>query len=94
MGEKAIENRIRKLQEIEAQQKELETQAEAIRSEIKADMEMKGLVELKTKNFIIRWKEIISNRLDSKALKAAFPDIYGHIISKGVLINGNNRNNI
>lgn len=53
MGEKAIENRIRKLQEIEAQQKELETQAEAIRTEIKADMEMKGLVELKTKNFII-----------------------------------------
>lgn len=80
MGEKAIENRIRKLQEIEAQQKELETQqkeletqVEAIRTEIKADMEMKGLVELKTKNFIIRWKEIIS---------------------KGVFINGNNRNNI
>lgn len=82
MGEKAIENRIRKLQEIEAQQKELEIQAEAIRTEIKADMEMKGLVELKTKNFIIRWKEIISNRLDSKALKAAFPDIYGQFVKQ------------
>ncbi len=32
--------------------------------------------ELKTKNFIIRWKEIISNRLDGKALKAALPEIY------------------
>ena len=82
MGEKAIENRIRKLQEIEAQQKELETQAEAIRAEIKADMESKGLEELKTKNFIIRWKEIISNRLDGKALKAAFPDIYGKFVKQ------------
>lgn len=82
MGEKVIENRIRKLQEIEAQQKKLETQAEAIRTEIKADMEMKGLVELKTKNFIIRWKEIISNRLGSKALKAAFPDIYGQFVKQ------------
>lgn len=82
MGEKAIENRIRKLQEIEAQQEELETQAEAIRAEIKADMESKGLEELKTKNFIIRWKEIISNRLDGKALKAAFPDIYGKFVKQ------------
>lgn len=39
-------------------------------------MESIGLDELETKNFIIRWKEIISNRLDGKALKAALPEIY------------------
>ncbi len=72
-----IENRIKKLQEIEAQQKELEAQAEALKAEIKADMESKGVDELKTKNFIVRWKEIISSRLDGKALKAALPDVYG-----------------
>ena len=77
MTERMIENRVKKLQEIEAQQKELETAAEAIRAELKADMEEKGLDELKTKNFILRWKEIISNRLDGKALKAALPDVYG-----------------
>ena len=77
MTERMIENRVKKLQEIEAQQKKLETAAEAIRAELKADMEEKGLDELKTKNFILRWKEIISNRLDSKALKAALPDVYG-----------------
>ena len=77
MTERMIENRVKRLQEIEAQQKELETAAEAIRAELKADMEKKGLDELKTKNFILRWKEIISNRLDSKALKAALPDVYG-----------------
>ena len=76
MTERQIENRIKKLQAIEVQQKELEAQAEALKAEIKADLEEKGINELQTKNFIIRWKSVISNRLDSKALKAAFPDIY------------------
>ncbi len=76
MTERMIENRIKKLREIEAQQKELEQQAEALKAEIKADLEEKGLDELKTKNFLIRWKEVVSNRLDGKALKAALPDVY------------------
>ena len=77
MTEKMIENRIKKLQAIEAQREELEAAAEAIRAELKADLEQKGVDELKTRNFLIRWKEIISNRLDGKALKAALPDVYG-----------------
>ena len=77
MTEKMIENRIKKLQAIEAQQEELEVAAEALRAELKADLEQKGVDELKTRNFLIRWKEIISNRLDGKALKAALPDVYG-----------------
>lgn len=77
MTEKMIDNRIRKLQAIEAQQKELEAAADAIRAELKADLEEKGVEELKTANFVIRWKEIVSARLDSKALKAALPDVYG-----------------
>lgn len=77
MTERMIENRIKKLREIEAQQKELEVAADAIRAELKADLEEKGVDELKTQNFIVRWKEIISSRLDSKALKVALPDVYG-----------------
>lgn len=76
MTERMIESRIKKLQAIEARQKELEQKAEAIRAELKADLEQKGLEELQTKNFVVRWKEIISSRLDSKALKAALPEIY------------------
>lgn len=77
MTERMIENRVNRLRELEAQQKELEAQAEAIRAELKADLDEKGVDELKTKNFILRWKEIISNRLDGKALKATLPDVYG-----------------
>ena len=53
MTERMIENRIRRLQEIEAQQKDLEAQAEAIRTEIKDDMENRGVDELKIKDFIV-----------------------------------------
>lgn len=75
MTERQIENRVKKLKAIEKQRKDLEAQEKALKEEIKRDMESKGLEELKTKNFIIRWKEIISNTLDSKALRATFPDI-------------------
>lgn len=75
MTERQIENRVKKLKAIEKQRKDLEAQEKALKEEIKRDMESKGLEELKTKNFIIRWKEIISNTLDSKVLKATFPDI-------------------
>ena len=76
MTERMIENRIKKLSALEEQIAQLQGQADTIKGELKADLEEKGLDELKTKNFLIRWKEIVSNRLDSKALKAAWPEIY------------------
>ena len=76
MTDRQLNNRITKLQSIEAQMKELEAQAEAIRAELKADLESTGEDEHNTGSFIIRWKEIISRRLDSKALKAALPDVF------------------
>ena len=82
MTERMIENRAKKLKNLESQIAELQEQADAIKSELKADLEEKGVDELKTKNFIIRWKEIISNRLDGKALKAALPEIYSQYCSR------------
>lgn len=79
MTERMIENRVKKLSALESQIEELKEQAEAIKAELKADLEEKGVQELKTKNFLIRWKEIVSNRLDGKALKEALPEIYNRI---------------
>lgn len=76
MTDKMLDNRVKKIQTLEAQIKELEKEADAIRAEIKADMEAKGEDEYNTGNFILRWKEIISRKLDSKALKAALPDVF------------------
>lgn len=82
MTERQIENRIKKLQAIEAQQKALEKEAEALKTEIKADLEAKGIDEIKTASFVVKWKEIISNRLDGKALKDALPEIYNQYCKK------------
>ena len=76
MTERMIENRIKKLSVLEGRIAQLQDQADMIKSELKADLEEKGLDELKTKNFLIKWKEIVSNRLDGKALKLALPEIY------------------
>lgn len=76
MTNRQLDNRVKKIQAIEAQIKELEAQADALRDEIKADLTVNGEDEHNTGAFIIRWKEIISTRLDSKALKAALPDVF------------------
>ena len=76
MGERALQNRIIKLQEIEAQKELLEKEAEKIRQEIKMELETKQVEELAAGSFMIRWKTVLSSRLDGKALKAAMPEIY------------------
>ena len=77
MTDRQIENRIRKLQEIESQIKALEEQAEVVRSELKADMEEKGSEEITTAHgLIVRWKSFITSRFDSSAFKKAHEDLY------------------
>lgn len=76
MTERQIENKVKKLKELEAQQKALEIEADEIKSLLKAELEELKVDELPTKNFIIRWKEVISSRLDSKLLKSELPEIY------------------
>ena len=77
MTERMIENRVQKLRALEAEAEAIQEKADAIRAELKAGLEEKGVDELQTASFTLRWKEVVSNRLDSKALKAAMPDIYG-----------------
>ena len=84
MTERMIDNRIKKLSALEEQIAQLQEQADAIKGELKADLEEKGLDELKTRNFLIRWKEIVSSRLDGKALKAALPEIYSQYCTASI----------
>ena len=76
MGERAIENRLRKLKELESQISKLEEQAEAVKAEIKQDMEAKGQEEIKAGNFIVRWKKVITNRFDGKAFAKEHESLY------------------
>lgn len=76
MTNKQIDNRVKKLQALEAKQKELEAQAEAIRDELKGELDARRADEVKTDKFTVRWKQVFGQRLDAKALKQANPEIY------------------
>lgn len=76
MTNRQIDNRVKKLKELEAQQKAIEEQAEQIRQELKGELEANDESEHSTGNFVIRWAEIVSNRLDSKALKSELPEVF------------------
>lgn len=73
MTNRQYDNRIRKIQDLETEIKRLQTLADSLKDEIKADM---AGDEVNTGSFIIRWKEVISTRLDSTALKKALPDVW------------------
>ena len=76
MTERMLQNRVKKLKALEAQQKELESQIEALKGEIKADMEEKGLEQQKAGDFLIRWTTVLSSRFDSKAYQREHESFY------------------
>lgn len=80
LGDKAIENRINKIKYLEDEKKNLDAQIEALKNEIKAEMTNRGIDECRTPNFVVRFKEIISNNFDSKKFKAEFPEMYENYV--------------
>lgn len=76
MGERALQNRIRRLQILERQQAEIEAEKAKLKEEVRKDMEKKGIDQVKTDNFIVRCKKIISNRFDFKRFRAEHEDLY------------------
>ena len=76
MGDRALENRIRKIKELEAQKKALEAEINDLKDEIRRDMTAKQVEEHRTPHFVIRFKEILSNSFDSKSFRADNPEMY------------------
>lgn len=83
MGDRALENRIRKIKDLEAQKKELERQIASLKDEIRRDMAEKKTDEHKTRNFVIRFKEIVSRSFDTKTFRAENPEMYQSYLVTG-----------
>lgn len=71
-----MENRVKKLKAIEEQQKALEAEADKIKAEIKTEMQTQGKDEIHTGNFIVRLKEVVANRFDSKSFAKEHKSLY------------------
>lgn len=73
MSMNEIESKVRELRQLQALIEEAQAEAEAIKDQIKAHMGQAE--ELKAGEYRITWKPVTSSRLDSKALKAAAPEL-------------------
>lgn len=82
MGERAIENRIKKLKALEEQKKELEAQISSLQEEIKKDMERKGVEEMHAGIFIIRFTSVLSSRFDTKRFKEQHGALYDRYVKQ------------
>ena len=82
MGERAIENRIKKLKALEEQKKELETQIDGLQDEIKKDMEAQGVEQMQAGIFIIRFTRVLSSRFDTKRFKEQYENLYNQFLKQ------------
>ena len=76
MEDKQIDDRLTELRRYKHTVEELKEKMEAIESEIKAEMESRGVEQLLTKHYKVTWKAVSSTRLDTRALKEERPEIY------------------
>ena len=68
--------KIEELQELEAFIEEVKAEAEAIRDSIKEEMVLRDTEEMVAGQYIVRWTSVLSQRLDTTALKKALPELY------------------
>ena len=73
MSMNEIESKIKELRQLQSLIEEAQQEAEAIKDAIKAHMG--DSEELRAGEYRVTWKAVTSSRLDSKALKAALPEV-------------------
>ena len=69
MDKKAIEAKIMEIKQWEKEIKALTELVDSMKDEIKMCMTAEGIDELETATFIVRYKDVTTNRFDSKAFK-------------------------
>lgn len=85
MTNRMIENRVKKIQDLESQKKQLEAEIERLKQELKSEMEDEGVSVIQTeKGVTVRWQEIVSDRFDSKNFKADHPKLYNEYVKSSV----------
>lgn len=72
---KELDSKIKELRELKRMAEEIQTEIDSIQDAIKAEMKDANVDILTGSDWKATWKEVTSSRLDSKALKAAFPDV-------------------
>lgn len=76
---------VEELEALAAERKAIEAKEDAIKDRLKASIEAMQTESVELSNGRkIAWKEVFSNRIDTKALKTKLPEIYNQFLSIGV----------
>lgn len=76
MNKNELIAKVESLKEWEALAAETAAEIEAIKDELKREMQERGVEEMEAGTHIIRWTSVLSNRFDSTAFKKVMPDVY------------------
>ena len=76
MSQNELITKIEELKQWEAILEEAQSEAEALRDSIKAQMLQENTEELAVGAYIIRWTSVLSNRFDSTAFKKEHGELY------------------
>lgn len=77
-----ITNKIVELRELENMMEELKAEIETLKDAIKREMDSRGVEELEAGQYIARFTTVVSNRLDTTALKRENNAIYQRYIKQ------------
>lgn len=76
MGSRALLNRISRIKDIDREIAELKAIQDGLKDEVKAAMLSDKVDELTVGDYIVRYKEVVSNKFDSKAFAKAHSKMY------------------
>lgn len=76
MSNMDVVSKIEQLKELEELIEEAKAEAEALKDEIKYEMQKRNTEELEAGKYIVRWTSVLSNRFDSTAFKKVMPEVY------------------
>ncbi len=78
----AIEKKIEELKSLEALAKELETEIDSAKDEIKSVLIEKNVEELIVGAHIVRFTSVMTQRFDSTAFKKKLPELYSAYVKQ------------
>ena len=75
-----INQRVKELKELQRMSDELNTEIEAIKDELKAEMAARNTDEILTSEYKLRYKEVSSSRFDTTSFKNKYVDLYNQFV--------------
>ncbi len=79
-----LKKKIEELKELEGLIKEAEAEVEALKDEIKAEMDKEHKEEMSVDRYTVRWKAVFTNRFDTTTFKEAMPKVYEAYVKQTV----------